>query len=186
MLVAPLQHLAHIPTLAIEGEVRERVRLGVDPVVGDDVGVGVAQLVLHQHVDAVPQVDPPQAAVPLRGLVRVAVGFEGHLAQLVEAVEFVGGVERGDIGVGPEVPVRVCELGDLGGVFAEGEDVGAADGEDVFARKVGCPSSVGLGTRFKTAEGWVVAGEKRAVELHVVQGGFDVLKYRRCIGQPEI
>ena len=174
-LVAPLPQLLHVPTLAVDAEIRKGIRLRIDPIVRQDIRVRVADLVLQQHVDAVPEMDPPEFAMPMLERLVMAVVLKGHLAELVEAVRLVEGVEGGNVGVVAHVPMVVRETGRGFGVLAQGHDVGAADGEEV-AGLISLPQLVDFGAGLAAAPGGVLGWPERAVESDVVELHVDVVE----------
>lgn len=174
-LVAPLPQFLHIPTLAIDAEVREGKRLRVNPVVRQDIRIGMAELVLHQHVHAVPEVDPPGLAVAVLERLVVAVILKGHLAQFVEAVRLMEAVKGGNIGIIAHVPVLVGEAGRGLGILTKGHDVGAADGEDAV-RFVTLPQLVDFGAWLEAAPSRFLGRPKRAVQFDFVEFYVDVVE----------
>ena len=90
------------------------------------------------------QVDPPEVAVAVLERFVAALVRKRHLPELVQAVRLAEGVEGGDVRIGTHVPVAVREAGRGVGVLAEGDDVGAGDGEEV-AGLVALPQRVGFG-----------------------------------------
>ena len=119
--------------------------------------------------------DPPEFAVPVFERLVVAVVLKGHLAELVEAVRLVEGVEGGDVGVVAHVPVVVGEAGRGVGVLAQGHDVCAADGEEVPGL-VSLPQLVDFGAGLAAAPGGGLGRPERAVESDVVELHVDVVE----------
>lgn len=174
-LVAPLPQLLHIPTLAIDAEIRKGIRLRIDPVPRQDIRIGMAELVLHQHVHAVPEMDPPELAVAVLERLVVAVVLKGHLTQFVEAVRLVEAIEGGDVSVVAHVPVVVGEAGRGLGVLAEGDDVGAADGKE-GAWLVLLPQLINFAAWLQAAPRGVLGRPERAIEFDFVEFHVDVVE----------
>lgn len=80
--------------------------------------VRVAELVLHEHVDAMPEMDPPEVAVVVFQRFAIPIVLKGHFSQLVEAVCFVEAVEGRDVGIAANVPVFIGEASYCFGIFA--------------------------------------------------------------------
>ena len=174
----PFADRGPVATFSIHRHVRKGVLLRVDPLVRDDVGIGVADLILHEDIDAVAQMQPPEAA--MLGIRRrlLAIVLKGHLAQLVEAVRLVQHVEGAPV----QLLVALGQTREAGrklyrrlGVLTERDDVGARDGKDVLGLE-GFPDCVDFGAAFRARVGWVVGSPERTVDLHVVELDGDVFE----------
>lgn len=88
-------------------------------------------LTLSLEIHTMPKMDPPQLPMTMLQRFITPIVLERHLPEFVQAVGLVEAVEGGDVGVIAHVPVVVWEAGGGVGVFAEGDDVGAGDGEEV-------------------------------------------------------
>ena len=60
--------------------------LSVDPIISDDIGIGMAQLILHQHVYAVSEMHPPEPSMSLLDRSIFAICLERHLPKLVKTM----------------------------------------------------------------------------------------------------
>ena len=154
----PFANSIPIPTFAINRHVRKRILLRINPLIRNDIRISMANLILHKDINAVTEMQPPEAAVlGVRRRVLVVV-LKRHLAQLVEAVRLVQHVEGAPI----QLLVALGQAGEVGrefdcrfGVFAERDDVRARDGEDVF-RFEGFPDGVDFGAAFGARVGRIL------------------------------
>ena len=168
ILVLPLQDRLEIHALPVNTEVRERMFLALHPIESDHIQVGIAHQALQQHVDAVIRMHAMEFAGDAIGVFLTKVVGEVDVpAKCTETVDLMEDVQFGYVGIGTETEV-VGVFGYDGGIFAEGEDVGACDGGGVEATEV-VPCSVDLG-RGRLAVNGIVSVEEGAVDFSGVVG----------------
>ena len=140
----------------------------------------MAELVLHQHVDAVPQMIPPKLPVMLLRLHVVTVILERHLAKLIQAMRLVKAIERCHICVVSKPPILVWIADSQVRVLSEANDVGTCDGEHVFGFKA-LPQTFGFGfSGLEATPSGILGRPQGAIELDVVKTGIDIVE-NRCL-----
>ncbi len=63
--------------------------LSVDLIISDHIGIGMAQLILHQHVYAVSEINPPGLSISLFNRPILAIYLERRLLRLVKRMRLM-------------------------------------------------------------------------------------------------
>lgn len=129
VLVLPLVDGIKISTLVVDGKVRERVGLCLDPVERDNVQVPVAHQILHQDIRTVADMHPVQIGKWLLGRAVAVVLGPCQVTEEIEAVDLVKHVDLRHVGIVTKA-VLGRELDEELRILSQPTDFLLGDGED--------------------------------------------------------